>query len=121
MPTKVHVVLIEDDAGVNEAMMMLLQSAGYEVQAYLSLTSFKQARNLLPDLYLIDRQLGADDGLDLCRALKADMATRHKPVIIMSANADVAALSMAAGADAFLAKPFNKAHLQTLLLEVLSA
>lgn len=118
MQQKIRIALIEDDEGLNEAVAMLLQSAGYEVKAYLDITMFNKANDPPPDLFVIDRYLGQEDGLDLCRAIKADSLTTHRPVVIMSANDEVEALSAAAGADAFLAKPFTKSQLKAILQQV---
>jgi CheY-like chemotaxis protein len=118
MQQRIRVALIEDDEGLNEAMVLLLESAGYEVKTYLTISAFNRAQDPPPDLYLIDRHLEQEDGLDLCRAIKADLPTRNLPVVIMSANDDVRGLSAAAGADAFLAKPFTKSQLQAALQQV---
>lgn len=94
MQQKIRIALIEDDEGLNEAVAMLLQSAGYEVKAYLDITAFNKANDPPPDLlYAIDRYLGQEDGVDLCRAIKADSLTTHRPVVIMSANEEVEAVS----------------------------
>lgn len=121
MQQRVRIALIEDDEGLNEAVAMLLQSTGYEVEAYLDITAFNKANDPPPDLYVIDRHLGNEDGLDLCRAIKTDSPTSHRPVVMMSANDEVEALSAAAGADAFLAKPFTKSQLKAVLQQVFEA
>lgn len=121
MQQKIRIALIEDDEGLNEAVAMLLQSAGYEVKAYLDITNFNKANDPSADLYVIDRYLGQEDGLDLCRGIKADPPTSHRPVVIMSANDEVEAMSAAAGADAFLAKPFTKSQLKAVLRQVFEA
>jgi len=121
MQQKIRIALIEDDEGLNEAVALLLQSAGYEVKAYQDITTFNKANDPPPDLYVIDRYLGQEDGLDLCRALKADPVTTHRPVVIISANDEVEAMCAAAGANAFLAKPFTKRQLTAVLQQVFEA
>ena len=67
-----------------------------------------------PDLVLLDYQMPRMDGFAVCRALKADPATRLIPVVIVTATHDtehrIAALE--AGADDFLSKPVEIAELQ---------
>jgi CheY-like chemotaxis protein len=121
MQRTISVAVIEDDEDLNEALVMLLESAGYKVKAYLNVTAYTQANDPLPDVYLIDGHLGRENGVDLCRRLISEPATKNKPVVLTSANDDVKVVSAAAGAAAFLAKPFTKKQLITILQQVLNS
>ena len=71
------------------------------------------ARTDLPDLAVLDVSMPGATGLDVCAALRADPATAGIRILLLSAGAsleDVAA-GLAAGADAYLAKPFQVAGL----------
>ena len=64
-------------------------------------------RALSPDLILMDLGLPGVDGWEATRQLKADAATRHVPIIVLSAHAmaNQRELALAAGGDAFDPKP----------------
>ncbi|WP_456584962.1 ATP-binding protein [Blastococcus sp. SYSU DS0973] len=66
-----------------------------------------------PDLVLTDVMMPRIDGFELLRALRADPATRHIPVIMLTARAgqDASVEGLEAGADDYLAKPFRAAEL----------
>ncbi len=72
------------------------------------------ARDLVPDLVVSDVRMPRRDGLSLMRALKADVRTSHVPVLLLTARADAPAQAegFAAGADGYLAKPFDAAVLR---------
>ncbi|WP_243737694.1 ATP-binding protein [Blastococcus xanthinilyticus] len=67
-----------------------------------------------PDLVLTDVMMPRVDGFELLRALRADPATRHIPVIMLTARAgqEASVEGLEAGADDYLAKPFRAAELQ---------
>jgi CheY-like chemotaxis protein/anti-sigma regulatory factor (Ser/Thr protein kinase) len=93
--------------------VMALQ-AGYRVEvATDGLQGLAMARANPPDLVVIDINLPGIDGIELCRRLKGDPATRHIPLIALSANAmpsDVAK-AQRAGFDVYLTKPLNVVQL----------
>lgn len=67
------------------------------------------AREVTPDLVLADLMMPGIDGLDLCRALKDDVALGHVPVVILTARADDESRleGLGAGADDYIQKPFQ--------------
>jgi CheY-like chemotaxis protein len=69
-----------------------------------------------PSVIVLDQALRSGDGLAACRRLKADRTTRDCAVFIVSgdATAEERARAWAAGADAFLPKPFSPKHLYEL-------
>ena len=73
------------------------------------LAALDVARTELPDLAVLDVSMPGATGLEVCAALRADPATARIRILLLSAGAsleDVAA-GLAAGADAYLAKPFQ--------------
>ena len=71
------------------------------------------ARADLPDLAVLDVSMPGATGLEVCAALRADPATAGIRILLLSAGAslDDVARGLAAGADAYLAKPFSVAGL----------
>ena len=73
------------------------------------------------DAVLLDINLPRIDGLSVLRRLRADRATRTLPVIVVSASVlqDATGQAMAAGADAFVAKPVDFARLLDILFRLI--
>ena len=76
-----------------------------------------------PDVALLDIQLPAPDGLEVCRAIKTAPETAGTYVLMVSAMTQAAsrAEAAAAGADDFVAKPFSTTELTELLVSNLGA
>ena len=71
------------------------------------------ARTELPDLTVLDVSMPGRTGLEVCGALRADAATASIRILLLSAGASAedVARGLAAGADAYLPKPFSVADL----------
>jgi two-component system response regulator FixJ len=102
------ILVVDDDPSVRKALKRLLSSAGFKVETFGSaeelLTSGRQE---LPDLFVIDVRMPGLNGFELQRELLA--AGSRAPVIFITAYEDAQgrAAAMAAGASAFLQKPFD--------------
>jgi two-component system cell cycle response regulator len=108
-------ILIADDLSLNRTVLRgKLTSACYRT---LTANGGKAALDMVhehrPDLVLLDYHMPDMDGLAVCKAMRADPATRHIPIILFSANADHAhrLAALGAGADDFMAKPLDEAYL----------
>ncbi|CAN5778715.1 hypothetical protein BH23GEM3_BH23GEM3_03470 [soil metagenome] len=118
-------VLIEDDAAVQEALSRLLRRLGAEV---LTLPPagvgeeemLRQLLGALPDAVLLDLRLGRREGTELWRALRAQVPTLAERVIFLSALApgDAAWDEAAATGQPLLAKPLDLSALASALLRV---
>ena len=73
----------------------------------------KMAKREFPDLIITDLMMPVMDGIEFSRTLKADAQTRHIPIFVHSVKSDEIALkeAMDAGAEDFIAKPYNYATL----------
>src|SRR3970040_1623901 len=74
-----------------------------------------------PDLVLTDVNMGAMSGVELCARIKADPRLALTPVVILTAvhDLDARVAGLAAGADDFFAKPFERVELRTPLAALL--
>ncbi|MDE3028188.1 MAG: response regulator, partial [Paracoccaceae bacterium] len=114
-------ILIVDDVVTNRIVLKVkLAAACYEtVQAATGAEALRLATSVIPDLILLDIGLPDIDGITVCEQLRACVATRDIPVIMVTALTDMASKirALEAGADEFLSKPLDN---QTLLARVRS-
>lgn len=101
------ILVADDDQSILDVIkIMLEQVGGYEVSTTLDGESVLELQEL-PDLLLLDLWMSGIDGSEVCKSLKANQKTKDLPVIIFSANRDVDKISRSAGADDYIAKPFQ--------------
>jgi DNA-binding response OmpR family regulator len=113
------VLVVDDDATVSEVVCSYLRSAGFIVDACGDgLEAGELARDLRPDLVVLDRMLPGIDGLEVCRRIRAG---RMVPVIMLTAlrEQDDRIDGLEAGADDYLAKPFSPRELVLRVQSVL--
>jgi two-component system phosphate regulon response regulator PhoB len=116
MPTTpARILVIEDEADIAEVLRLNLTAEGYAVVlAADGPGGLASARELSPDLVLLDLMLPGLSGLEVCRQLRADAGTAHMPIVMVTARgreSDVV-LGLGLGADDYITKPFRIAELQ---------
>ena len=108
-------ILAVDDTPENlEILRMRLEAQGYEVaEAGDGEDGLAKARELRPDLILLDVMMPKIDGIEVVRQLKADPDLRSIPVILVTAKADTKDVvqGLDAGGDDYLTKPFEHSAL----------
>jgi two-component system phosphate regulon response regulator PhoB len=108
--TKARVLIVEDDRALADVLAYNLKQAGYEVlSAYDGQDGLNQAQIKSPDVVLLDVMLPVLDGLDVCRRLRADPATRDLLVMMLTAKSDETdeLVGFTLGADDYVTKPFS--------------
>jgi diguanylate cyclase (GGDEF)-like protein len=108
------VLVVEDDAAVRSFIENSLQLEGYRVvSAVDGATALAALAAAVPDLVLLDSSLPDADGIEFTRQLRADSRTATMPIILLTANSVTAdrVLGLAAGADDYIAKPFDTLEL----------
>jgi len=104
------ILIIEDNLLNLELATDLLEGNGFVVSsAQTAEEGLRLARELLPDLVLMDFSLPGMDGLTATKNLKADPATTHVVVVGLTANAMKGdeELALNAGCDGYLTKPID--------------
>jgi DNA-binding response OmpR family regulator len=114
------VTVADDDPGILDAVGMVLEMEGYEVNTTLNGNTVL-TQNLIPDVYILDIWMSGSDGRELCKKLKSEEKTKNIPVILISASNDLKRSAETAGADDFLAKPFEIDALLQKIETVLTA
>jgi len=107
------IMIADDDPGIVDAIEMLLEFEGYKVIQTFDGHTISDMENQLPDLLLLDIWMSGQDGRDVCKKLKQAESTRDIPIIMVSASHNIEESALAAGADDFLAKPFEMNDLLT--------
>jgi DNA-binding response OmpR family regulator len=102
------ILVVDDEPDILEFLQELLEGEGYTVAIADKVEYVEKLRaGGLPDLILIDVLLSGKDGRKIVKHLKSQEATRHVPVIMFSAHPSAEETVMVAGADDFVAKPFE--------------
>lgn len=110
MPCSGEILVVEDDALLNELVCAYVQIAGYSATPALDgTTALRQAALRPPDLVLLDLMLPDIDGFEVCRRLKGDAETSSVPVVMLTAmdREESRQEGLASGAVAYMTKPFN--------------
>lgn len=120
MTSEPHVLIVEDDREIRALVTRLLRTNGYRVStAGDGREMDRVVESARIDLVLLDVMLPGEDGLSLCRRLRA--RTASLPVIVLSARGDEIdrVLGLELGADDYVAKPFNPRELLARIRAVL--
>ncbi|HAV02772.1 MAG TPA: response regulator [Chryseobacterium sp.] len=106
--TTKKVFIFDDNLEILELCTEILRDIGCEVKTSPTTNGVvEQVAAWMPDLILMDNWLPDITGVEATRLIKADERLKHIPVIYFSANSDIDLLAKEAGANDFLAKPFD--------------
>ena len=114
MRTPPRILVVDDDPTNLEVLRVRLSAQGYEVvTAVDGEDALRRARELKPDLVLLDVMMPNLDGISVLKELKGDITLRYIPVILVTAKADTRDIvrGLEAGGDDYLTKPFEQAAL----------
>jgi two-component system OmpR family response regulator len=119
MTAQDHVLVVDDDGEIRSLLSEYLRKAGYRVTAVVDGKAMWAALETAhPDVVVLDVMLPGDDGLTLCRDLRA---RSQVPIIMLTARGEetdrIVGLEM--GADDYLAKPFSPRELLARIKSVL--
>jgi len=107
MGSQKNILIVDDDNSTLNILSLILKNAGYGVQVDDNGSLDFLQSGILPDLVLLDSNLGTKDGTTICRQIKAGESTKHIRVILISAMQDIKDIVQEAGADNYLSKPFG--------------
>lgn len=106
-----RVLVVDDDAALSEMLGIVLRGEGFEpvfcADGAEALSAFRDAQ---PDLVLLDLMLPGRDGVDVCRAIRAESGT---PIVMLTAKSDTVdvVVGLESGADDYVIKPFKPKEL----------
>ena len=114
--TRPRVLVADDEVGTLALMTDMLMYSGFDVtQARDGLEALVRAREAPPDLILLDVMMPGLDGREVCRRITSDPALAGVPVILHSSADEADVDWRAAGAGAFLQKPFPMRRLADIV------
>lgn len=106
---RLRILAIDDNADLRNYLARILSETYAVTLAADGNSGLIAVRESKPDLILCDVMMPGMDGVAFVRQLRADLRTRHIPVLLLSARAgdEAAAAGIRAGADGYLVKPFS--------------
>jgi signal transduction histidine kinase len=120
---KQRVLIVEDDELLAKAIATTLDLEGlHTVAVHNGEQALAVAQDLRPDLVLLDVMLPGCTGIEVCATLKTEPETASIPVILLTAKGEKEdrSLGLAAGADAYVIKPFSPVKLIDMVKEILA-
>ena len=113
-PLTADILLVEDDAGIQELLRFTLEQAGFRTRlAERAERATEMLREALPDLVVLDWMLPGQSGLQFARQLRSDPRCKSLPIIMVTARGEepdrIAGLEE--GADDYIVKPFSPKEL----------
>jgi CheY-like chemotaxis protein len=114
-PGRPLVLVADDNRLVRDLIVFRLERSGYRVAAAENGTeALRMLREQLPDLAILDVMMPNLTGVEVTERIRADEATRHIPVILLTARVQEVDITRGfdAGADDYIRKPFNPQELR---------
>ena len=108
------ILVAEDEVDVLNLVAINLKSAGFNVlKAEDGPTALEVARTAFPALIVLDLMLPGMSGIDVCKVLKSESATKLIPIIMLTAKAEEVdrIVGLELGADDYITKPFSPREL----------
>ncbi|MEZ4772570.1 MAG: tetratricopeptide repeat protein [Bacteroidia bacterium] len=118
---KPSLLIVEDNPDVRQYLISCLEEDYQLTVAENGQVGIDMAIELVPDLIVSDVMMPEKDGYELTETLKNDERTDHIPIVLLTAKADLDSKisGLEKGADAYLAKPFDKRELLVRLEKLL--
>jgi NtrC-family two-component system response regulator AlgB len=114
-----NILIVDDEQNIRRTLSLCLETEGHHVVAVTNVRdAVEEARRRSFDLAFVDLRLGADSGMDLLPALRADSPWMKTVVITAYAAIDTAVEAMRRGAADYLPKPFTPAQVMTVVRKV---
>ena len=105
---KKSILILDDDKDILFVCAYLLEEMGWDVHTRTHCNDVLElVKELKPAIILMDNWIPGMGGIVATQILKADKELRSIPIIFFSANSDIKNLSIEAGADMYLSKPFD--------------
>ncbi|MDB5089811.1 MAG: response regulator [Mucilaginibacter sp.] len=115
------IIIFDDDEDILSICSFILEEQGWKVNAFPDCNNIiEKVSNIMPDVILMDNWIPDDGGIIATQKLKQNESLKGIPIIYFSANSDIELLANHAGAETYLAKPFDLEELERVINTVLT-
>jgi len=115
------ILIVDDDIDLMELLKTSLSKNGNQIRATITCKEgLELFYEFLPDLVILDINVGNEDGMEMCRQIKSQAEFQHIPVIMISADDARLSFYNDYGANDILKKPFTVKELQNLINKLFS-
>lgn len=115
------ILIVDDEASNRETLVSILEPDGYQLAlAENGHEAIEQARDIQPDVILLDVMMPGMDGFEVCQSIRREYRLAEVPILFITALDDRQSLlnGLEAGADDFITKPFNRHELRARLKSI---
>ena len=121
MSTSTQILVLDDSPAIVDSIEMMMELEGLTISKFYKGSDMLNALNpeAKPDVILMDMWLSGEDGRDICRTIRADENLKDIPVVIMSASRGLEQSALDAGANDFIAKPFDMDEISVKIQNIL--
>lgn len=104
-----RILIIDDDEDILDILHIIFRDEGYNVVISNTGDAVDQIHVINPDLILLDVRIegSAKQGNEICAEIKSQYNYKNIPVVLVSAETDLAMLANECGADFYIKKPFD--------------
>lgn len=116
-----HVLLVEDETNIIEAIRFLLSREGWQVDCHSDgASAVDKIRAMRPDLVVLDYMLPGKNGMDILKELRADPDFIKLPILMLTARGQSRDRAEAekAGVSRFMTKPFSNTEVMTAVRDL---
>lgn len=116
------IAIFDDDEDILSICRYIMEDAGWQVFTFANCNEvLYQVESVYPDIILMDNWIPDQGGVIATQTLKKSATVAHIPVIYFSANSCIDQLAALAGAQAYIAKPFDLEELTEKIDHLLTA
>jgi two-component system cell cycle response regulator DivK len=110
------IIIFDDDEDILSICSYILEEQGWEVHTFTDCNNIiEKVSGIIPDVILMDNWIPDSGGIIATQTLKKNNALKSIPVVYFSANSDIQLLADHAGAETYLAKPFDLEELERVI------
>jgi len=114
------IIIFDDDEDILSICTYILSEQGWDVHTYTDCNSIaERVEAVMPKVILMDNWIPDAGGIIATQTLKKNDTLKNIPVIYFSANSDIQLLANHAGAETYLAKPFDIEELERIISTVI--
>jgi two-component system cell cycle response regulator DivK len=115
------IIIFDDDEDILSICSYVLEEQGWEVHIFTDCGNIaEKVSSISPSVILMDNWIPDSGGIVATQTLKNSDSLRDIPVVYFSANSDIQMLANRAGAEAYLAKPFDLNDLERIITTVIN-